>query len=266
MEIIKLQNVSKKYDGKLVLDKVDKIFEQGQSVAFVGNNGCGKSTMLKIISKLVAPTAGEVVYSRPLLFHYIPEKFSPLAITAREYLMHMGALDGLTQKVTEARIESLGEDFFISELLDTSMGSLSKGTLQKVVVLQALLKTPDVLLLDEPLSGQDVASQKVFINKINQLREQGVTVFMSCHERGLIDAIAEDVYTFKNGRLTEYKKKTEKKYILIVENADQLPLVEGMKKYGRNYSLKVNQSECDIILPELIQKGWKLRGLYNYED
>ena len=266
VEIIQLKNVSKKYDGKLVLDKIDKTFVQGQSVAFVGHNGCGKSTLLKIIAKLVTATSGEVVYNKPLLFHYIPEKFSPVSITARQYLIHMGALDGLGKEESKDRIESLGKDFFITDLLDTAMRSLSKGTLQKVVVLQALLKTPDVLLLDEPLSGQDMASQKVFINKINQLREQGVTIFMSCHEKRLIEAIAEDVYTFRNGSLTEYNYKTRKMYLMILENTKQLPLMDEMKKYGQYYSLKIDQNECDQMLPELIQKGWKLRGLYDEED
>ena len=266
VEIIQLKNVSKKYDGKLVLDKIDKTFVQGQSVAFVGHNGCGKSTLLKIIAKLVTATSGEVVYNKPLLFHYIPEKFSPVSITARQYLIHMGALDGLGKEEIKDRIESLGQDFFITDLLDTAMKSLSKGTLQKVVVLQALLKTPDILLLDEPLSGQDLASQKVFINKINQLREQGVTIFMSCHERKLIEAIAEDVYTFRNGSLTEYNYKKQKLYLMILENVKQLPIMDEMKKYGEYYSLKIDQNECDQLLPELIQKGWKLRGLYDEED
>lgn len=266
MEIIQLQNISKKYDGKLVLDKIDKTFMRGQSIAFVGHNGCGKSTLLKIVSKLVTPTSGEVVYNKPLLFHYIPEKFSPVSLTARQYLIHMGALDGLAKEEIKNRIESLAKDFFITDLLDTSMRSLSKGTLQKVVVLQALLKTPDVLLLDEPLSGQDLGSQKVFIHKMNQLREQGVTIFMSCHERRLVEAIAEEVYTIRNGRLIEYKYKAEKKYLLILENANQLQILDGMKIYGQYYSLKVSQNECDQMLPELIQKGWRLRGLYDEED
>ena len=266
MEIIRLQNVSKKYDGKSVLDKINKTFEQGQSIAFVGHNGCGKSTLLKIIAKLVTSTSGDVVYNKPLLLHYIPEKFPPVSLTARQYLRHMGALDGLGKDEIKDRIESLGQDFFITDLLDTSMRSLSKGTLQKVVVLQALLKTPDVLLLDEPLSGQDVASQKVFINKINQLREQGVTIFMSCHEKRLIEAIAEDVYTIRDGILTEYKYETQKLYLVILENAKQLPIMDEMTKYGQYYSLKIDQNECDLILPELIQKGWKLRGLYDEED
>jgi len=77
MEIIRLQNVSKKYDGKSVLDKINKTFEQGQSIAFVGHNGCGKSTLLKIIAKLVTSTSGDVVYNKPLLLHFIYQRSFP---------------------------------------------------------------------------------------------------------------------------------------------------------------------------------------------
>ena len=266
MDCICLQNVSKKYNGKIILNNLNKNFSQGQSIAFVGHNGCGKSTLLKILAKLVAPTSGKVIYKKPLLFHYIPEKSFPLSLNSRQYLTHMGGLDGLEKNEIKSKIECFANDFFLTDLLDVPMKTLSKGTLQKVIVIQALLKTPDILLLDEPLSGQDSASQKVFIHKINQLREKNVTIFMSCHERQLVEAIAEKVYTIQNGSIIEYQYKTENMYFVILENANHLPLIDTMHKYGSYYSIKITQKECDIILPKLLQQGWKLRGLYNEKN
>lgn len=206
MEIIKLENISKKYDGKTVLNNISQTFCQGQSVAFVGHNGCGKSTLLKIISKLAAPTSGKVIYDKSLLFHYIPEKFPPVPLTTREFLMRMGTMSGITKGKVQHDVEALAKDFFMEEFLDTRMNALSKGTLQKAGVIQALIKRPDILLLDEPLSGQDAESQKVFIEKVNQLRGEDVTVFMACHEEKLVNQLAEDVYAIENGVLTEYEK------------------------------------------------------------
>ena len=100
----------------------------------------------------------------------------------------------------EEGIKRLGEDFFLSEMLDLSMQSLSKGTLQKISVMQALLAKPDVLLLDEPLSGQDRESQKVFVQKINMLRNAGTTIFMSCHEKKLVKAISEQAEQANHNR------------------------------------------------------------------
>lgn len=93
----------------------------------MGYNGCGKSTLLKLLAKLVAATSGTVVYSRRLLFHYIPERFTPVSLTGRKYLIRMGALDGLKRSEVQDTIKTLGNDFFLTELLDTPMKFLSKG-------------------------------------------------------------------------------------------------------------------------------------------
>lgn len=261
MEIITLENISKKYDGKTVLNNISQTFCQGQSVAFVGYNGCGKSTLLKIISKLAAPTSGKVIYGKSLLFHYIPEKFPPVPLTAREYLMRMGTISGIKKEKVKHDVEVFANDFFMEELLDTRMNALSKGTLQKVGVIQALIKRPDILLLDEPLSGQDVESQKVFIEKINQMQNDNVTVFMSCHEKKLIDAIAADVYAIKDGMLQMYESQTVRTYTVILENVNELSPIDGMMKYGRYFRWKVEEDMCDKRLPELLAQGWRLRGM-----
>lgn len=198
-EIIRLENISRKYDGRTILSSIDAVFYKGQSVAFTGHNGCGKSTLLKLIAKLITPTSGQVLYQEPLLFHYIPDKFPPVPLTAREYLRRMGSISGMERQEIEHSIELLGKDFFIEEMLDTLMTKLSKGSLQKVGVIQAIMKKPDVLLLDEPLSGQDAESQQVFIDKINRFRNEQVTIFTACHEEKLVDAIAESVYRIKDG-------------------------------------------------------------------
>lgn len=270
MEIITLTNLTKIYNSKTIIHSVSHTFHQGQSIAFMGHNGCGKSTLLKLVAGIVAPSSGEVVYNRPLLFHYVPEKFLPLPMTGRTYLTRMGELDGLKKGETVRRIEELGNDFFLSELLDISMKSLSKGTLQKISVIQAFLKKPDVLLLDEPLSGQDTASQKVFISKVNALCAQGVTVLMSCHEQRLVEAVSEQVYTIKDGHLILYQPKREKLYTLILEHSPlpSMPpysIKEGMTKYGNGYRLLVNEDNKDRILLELLQNGWTLKGMYDEE-
>lgn len=266
MKQITLENVTKKYNGNEILSKVNESFTTGQSIAFMGHNGCGKSTLLKIIAGLVTPTSGKVVYHKPVLFHYVPEKFMPVSLTARIYLKRMGELDGMKKEEIREKIERMSNDFFLSELLDISMKYLSKGTLQKIGVIQALMKTPDVLLLDEPLSGQDIASQKVFIQKINKLRMQGVTIFMSCHEQNFVDAIAEKTYTIQNGTLMEYQPTNKKEYTLILENAKNRNLVESMERFGLYYKLLISENDTQRVLLELLKDGWKLRGMYDEKD
>lgn len=265
-ELIRLEQITKQYGEKIVLKEITQTFYQGQSVAFVGHNGCGKSTMLKIIAQLIGVTKGKVTYEKNLLFHYVPERFPLVALTGRQYLHSMGTMDGLKEIEIGNQIEKLGHDFFLDELLDLPMKSMSKGTLQKIGVIQALLRKPDVLLLDEPLSGQDRESKKVFIEKINQLREDEMTIFMSCHEKKLLDAVAQDVYTIENGCLRPCEYQEDKQYQVILENVAEREPMEEMQIFGKNYRLLLSEAECDKVLPELIQEGWRLRGMQNAQD
>lgn len=266
MDQLILENVTKQYNGTYILNQISHTFEAGQSAAFMGHNGCGKSTLLKIIAGLVKPTNGRINCTSPVLFHYVPEKFMPVPLTARTYLKRMGELDGMEKSQTGEQIETLGEEFFLSELLDIPMKHLSKGTLQKIGVIQALMKTPDVLLLDEPLSGQDIASQKVFIKKVNQMREDGVTVLMACHEPGLVEAVAEETYTICDGVLKAYQPDIEKMYALILENANKRTVLEGMERYGSGYKLVVREKEAQRVIRELLESGWNLKGMHDEKN
>lgn len=285
--MITLEHVGKKYNKKVVLDDISLIVERGEAVAFTGHNGCGKSTLLKIIAGLVNPTSGSVHCERCRLFHYVPEHFPKMNLTAGEYLAYMGGLDGLGRKEAAGRIQSLSEDLFLSRMLDIPMKHLSKGSLQKVGVIQALLKEPEVLLLDEPLSGQDILSQQVFIRKIKGLQEHKVTILMSCHEPYLVDAIADVVYRFEDGRLSLVQaahRQEERWYILFFRRQHgtgipaqwqgHLQFVEKNEE-GRQANsaeseepeqgcnLRVPESSCDRAILEMLEAGWGLRGMWN---
>lgn len=265
MEIIRLQNITKKYNDKIVLHNINHVFHKGSSVAFLGSNGCGKSTLLKLLAGLIPPTSGKLSYTTPLLFHYVPEKFPPTPLTAKEYLLRMGAVSGIEHFKVKQRVESLAKDFFLEELLDTPMPVLSKGTLQKVGVIQAFLQKPDVLLLDEPLSGQDTKSQRVFLEKVNDLQNKNVTIFMACHEPKLVEAIAETSYTLIDGALTIYEPKETTVYSILLENACHLAPIDNMSKSGRYYKLQLDKEHCDMLLPQLLARGWKLRAMERLE-
>ena len=202
--LIELEAVSKSYDNRTIIEPFDFAVRMGDSIAIVGHNGCGKSTLLKIMAGLIQPTTGKISYpnGKPL-FHYLPEKFYPTSLKTRAYLESMGEIDGISPKELKKKIEMLAEDFYVTEFLNIPMKSLSKGTLQKIGVIQALLCEPDVLLLDEPLSGQDEDSKKVFIHKVNELREKGITVILSCHEKELTDALTEKQYIIQKGFFEE---------------------------------------------------------------
>ncbi len=260
---IRMENVSKSYDGKTVLFPFNFEIQKGSAIAIVGQNGCGKSTLIKIMAGLIRPTTGKVVYpdGKPF-FHYLPEKFYPTSLKVNTYLQRMAEIDGIPKQKRQKRIEELAEEFYVTEFLNVSMKALSKGTLQKIGVMQALLSEPEMILLDEPLSGQDKASKQVFVHKINRLRENGITVILSCHERELTEALTEKQYTIKNGLFQEQHETSEKDYCLLVEKENVSITPEGMEKYGTGFRLLVSEREADGKIMSLLQDGWSLKGMY----
>lgn len=202
--MIELRNVKKSYNGEVIFEGINLKLEEGTVTAFVGHNGCGKSTMLKVISGLVRRDSGEILCDKKYRFSYVPEKFPVVNMSGRAYLMHMAVIDGIYSKEdSRNKINDLAKDFYMEDMLDKPMKTLSKGTLQKIGVIQALMSEPEVLLLDEPLSGQDADSQEVFINKIRELKKQGIIILLAAHEPNLIRSLGDRIYTIKEHRISE---------------------------------------------------------------
>lgn len=267
-ELITLNNITHQYQNETILQDLNLTVSEHQSIAFTGHNGCGKSTLLKIIAGLIRSTQGSIRYYRDPPFHYVPERFPKMNLTARQYLSRMGKLDSLDAGEVCRQIKKLSADFFLSEMLDLPMKHLSKGTLQKVSVIQALMKRPDVLLLDEPLSGQDTDSQNVFIEKVNELRRQGTVLIMSCHEQYLMDSISDTVYKIDNKqlfRLDDKKSSGGRHYILWFEKGRESRLPENcsgrMTSCGDRYKMEVQENESNQLIACMIQEGWLLRGM-----
>lgn len=177
-------------------------------------------------------------------------------------------IDGMTVQDAEEKIQMLSKDFFLEDMMHTQMRHLSKGTLQKVGVIQALLTKPDVLLLDKPLSGQDLDSQNVFIDKINELRRENVTVLMSYHEPDLPLKISDIVYRISEGKIYQEKiveRHVIKKYILLFHGTRNTFVPENYRIYVTG-----NIPDCGAVIPEdicssfivdMIQQGWTLRRM-----
>lgn len=271
--MIELKHIVKEYNKKVVLDDINLAIGQGQSAAFIGHNGCGKSTLLKVIAGLVRSTKGTVCLEKGKLIHYVPEHFPQMNLTAMQYLLYMGKMDNLESGILRIYIHKLAEEFFVSNMLDIPMKYLSKGSLQKIGVIQALLKEPDILLLDEPLSGQDVMSQQVFIQKMQELKKHNVTILMSCHESYLIDDIADEVYQIADGKVVLASPKLSgnvQRYMMSFVRTTKTDVPENWKEClqftEQGCILRVEESECDRAMVEMLEVGWNLRGMRNEND
>ncbi|MBO4456551.1 MAG: ABC transporter ATP-binding protein [Butyrivibrio sp.] len=208
--MLELKGIRKSYDRNVIFEDVNISFKEGTVTCFAGHNGCGKSTMLKVIGGLIPKDAGEIVSDRRMKFAYVPEKFPAVNMKGRAYLKHMAKIDGIySEKEQDEIIGRFAEDFFLTEMLDKQMKDMSKGTLQKIGVIQALMCDPDVLLLDEPLSGQDADSQEVFIKKILDLKKKQKIILLSAHEKNLIEVLSDRIYTIEKGKVILCNEETK---------------------------------------------------------
>lgn len=199
MQILSAEHIGKTYDAHCVLKDISLSIGRGEAVAFVGENGCGKSTLIRILCGLTRPTSGHVCVSTDLRLALVPDRFDKVNMTMPRFMSHMLALDGAKPDAAEPYYKA----FLLDGMLDTPMKYLSKGTLQKAAVIQALAAKRDILFLDEPLSGQDAASQSHFAQELKKRKAAGMAIVMACHEPFLIEELADTIYQIKDGALID---------------------------------------------------------------
>lgn len=257
--LIQIQNVSKRFRTKEILSGVTLDIGSGDSIAITGHNGSGKSTLLKLIAGLLPYDSGKIFHSKKLKMAYIPEHFPKLAITPRQYFKHMGRIEGIDKCSIEEGVEKLSCIFYMQEMLDTPIRFLSKGTMQKVCVIQAMLSKADVLLLDEPLSGQDLDSQKNFISLVKEQIANGVAVVMSCHEPFLIEELAKEIYQIKDRRLVRTGVTTsseiKKRKRVLFEGEKNHPIV-----------VSVEEENMSRMIYQMLGDGYQIRGIEDEKE
>ena len=274
--LISLNAISKYFGRKLILKDIDLEITPKNAIALLGPNGCGKSTLLKIIAGLTKISSGSVDYAPQLKIAYIPENFPKIDLTPAEFIKSLGLIGGLTTAKVSTSMTDLFQTFQMDDMCDVPIKHLSKGTIQKVSVIQALLTTPDVLLLDEPLSGQDIQSQQLFIRMVQKLHQQGVATIMSCHERFLVNQLAHTAYEISDHQLIPLDLSDLKKveYDLLIFEApaeaeldSQLyHLIEQAEWDHDRLKLIVPSDQSDLVLKELLKHQFKLRAMEGMEQ
>src|SRR5215469_2466737 len=167
--MLELRNVSKHFSSLPAVDNVSFIARPGEVTGYLGPNGSGKSTTMKMITGLIEMTSGEIllegerIQRDPIAYKrrmgYVPEEpYLYPHLTGLEYLVMIGQLRNLPGKRTAERIDGLLRLFSLHGDRHVPLSSYSKGMRQKILLSAALLHNPDLILLDEPFSGLDVAS------------------------------------------------------------------------------------------------------------
>lgn len=205
---IELHNVGKWYTSREpILQQIDLTVHREQCLAIRGRNGSGKSTLLKIIAGLTKPSAGVVRRAPNMSVGYAPEQFPRVRFRAEEYLTHLGRIRRIPRVVLRRRIEEL-MDLFLLHAAGPIL-HYSKGMAQKVNLMQALLARPDVLVLDEPLSGLDAAAQADFTRLLLSFKREGTAIVVTGHEPNFAEAWADRIVAIQDGKLAEVRAGAE---------------------------------------------------------
>lgn len=267
--LISLNSVSKYFGTKLILKDIDLKITPKSAIALLGPNGSGKSTLLKLIGGLSKISSGSRDSAPQLKIAYIPENFPKIDLTPAEFIKSTGLIGGLAAKQVSTRMTDLFQALQMEDMGDVPIKHLSKGTIQKVAVIQALLTAPDVLLLDEPLSGQDIQSQKLFIQMVQELHQQGVATIMSCHERFLVNQLAHTAYELSDHQLIplDLSGLKEVEYDMMIFEALTKPtidralhtLIEQAEWDHNCLKVIVPKDQSDVVLKELLKQEFKLR-------
>lgn len=232
MPVIEITNLTKDYEVGFLrkrkvraLDGLSLSIDGGQIFGFLGANGAGKTTTLKLLMRLIFPTTGNARILghdiQDVRMHqrigYLPENpYFYDYLTAREFLDYCAQIFGFPSAVRKKRAADLLARVKLDEKRwDSQLRKFSKGMLQRVGLAQSLVNDPEIVFLDEPMSGLDPVGRREVRDLIAALRDEGKTVFMCSHILSDIEVLCDRVAILKKGRLAqvgyldELRRKTE---------------------------------------------------------
>jgi ABC-2 type transport system ATP-binding protein len=212
VSVLSISDLKKNYGEKEVLKGIDLTVTQGQIIGYIGPNGAGKSTTIKLLLGLEEGYSGSIEifgekvsaqnYDYKRKIGYVPEVADLYDnLTAMEYLTFVGELYGMDYQKVNQKAERLMEVFGLKGVYHSRIASFSKGMKQKVLIISSLLHNPDLLFLDEPLSGLDANSVMVFKEILAHLASVGKTIFYSSHIMDVVEKISNRIILINQGKI-----------------------------------------------------------------
>jgi len=207
-DAITLRGVTKRFNGTVAVDDLSLSVPEGSIYGFIGPNGSGKTTTLRMIMHILLPDQGEieVLGSRDTAaardrVGYLPEERGLYKkMTIRRLLRYYARLKGGTAARIDAAIEEWMQRMELAGLLDRQIETLSKGMSQKVQFVSAVVSDPSLLILDEPFSGLDPVNAQVLKDAVLEIRRRGATVVFSTHDMSTAERMCDRIFMIFRGR------------------------------------------------------------------
>ena len=208
MDLIKVENITKRYSEHTALDNVSLSIPQGSIYGLLGPNGAGKTTLLRIINRIIVPDTGRVLLGDKEItaddirhIGYMPEERGLYKkMKLGEQAVFFARLKGLSHKEATQKAKTWFEKFGIEEWWNKKMGDLSKGMAQKVQFIVTVLHEPKLLIFDEPFSGFDPINANLLKEEILALRDKGATIIFSTHNMASVEELCDHITLIDKSR------------------------------------------------------------------
>ncbi|WP_411335835.1 ABC transporter ATP-binding protein [Ruminococcus gauvreauii] len=259
-ESIRLDHITKKFDRDPVLKDLNAVLKTGEILGFLGPSGAGKTTTIKILTGQLKPTSGDA-YVLGIHVKNIDETiYEQIGIVTD----HSGIYERMTVyenlkyfakilKVDLKRVDELLDRVGLAEHRKKPAGKLSKGQTQRLVLARAVLHRPRVLFLDEPTSGLDPSTALDIHSLLRQMRDDGMSVFLTTHNMEEAAKLCDHVALLNDGQIVEYgtpkelclRYNSKKKYRVLLEKGEELLLDQNEENINRIATwMKNNQVEA----------------------
>lgn len=272
--ILEFSEINKYFDDFHVLQDVSFQVHSGQIFGFLGRNGAGKTTSLRILMDVFKANSGTITLDGKLFkpddykIGYLPEERGMYSKTnVYDQLVYFAMLRKASRKDADRSVRYWAKRFQIEEYLNRKLETLSKGNQQKVQITQAFLNEPDILILDEPFSGLDPVNADAFQKALLEFVSQNKIIIFSSHQMPYVESFCDDIAIIDHGKivlsgtLAEIKRVWGENKVAV---SFEEPLLEGQneKLLAAGYLLETVNGNYVVSLPEAANKQKLLKDLF----
>lgn len=210
--MLELRQVTKRYRGIPAVDDVSFRLEAGTVLGYLGPNGAGKSTTVKVITGMIEPTHGQVLFRGRSIYDdlpgyrarlgYVPEEAQVYThLSGLEYLQLVGRLRAMPEDAITRKARGMLELFGLEHAAESPISDYSKGMKQRVLLSASLMHNPDLIIFDEPLSGLDAVTARLFKDLLLALKREGKAVLYISHVLEVVEQVCDQVIILAGGKV-----------------------------------------------------------------
>ncbi len=276
-----IDSVSKSFGDVRALDAISLQIEPGEVFGFLGANGAGKTTAMRIVLDILRPDSGRIVWNGTLntdlpreTWGYLPEERGLYAkMTVLDQLVFFAKLHGVKPKAAERETREWLDRFRIPEYADRRAEQLSKGNQQKIQFIAAIIHDPQVLLMDEPFTGLDPVNVALLKQAFLEMKDRGKTLIFSTHQMETVEEMCESIAILDRGRVVvggpvrQVRRSTGRQMVRVAVQGDPemawLGTLEGVRvtRRGQDYiEAEVAQGhDPGTVLRAALSRGCDIR-------